>query len=616
MLVFYIIKINIILTTVSSDLMNKKINTKEKIFEVAIDLFSKKGYDGVSIREIAKNVGIKESSIYNHYSSKKSILDSILNYFISEMTNAEFSEKDINLIMNTGLSNFYKEGSIFYKSKIKNPKMMKIMRIIIIESYHNEKIKNFMKKELINAPIEGWTNIFELMKSKKIIKKDTNSKDLAKSYYGYGLFLLIEHFIFNYGENDNKFIENFFKIMEEHINLIFDAVVINNQESNIKTLTYNLKNFDYYNDIESFTDYILEESEKFINEYKEDILKYIKDNKNSLRDDKFIEDELTFELLMIGILWIIYAQKALKSNIEYHDLMKQLFKVRSNLNPDQKELKDEIDEIRGYLGTIVYLDYINRDKNSDLSLENLDKLISWLETTGEFHYELKAIYPIRNYLSTKNKEDINNILQSLIEFGKFFIKESKKELGKYTSHVNEYINNNIDLNINSEDMVFCNRKESEYHLNMFGAEVMNRLFKKEFDKRERKAVLLPSCMKSNQNICKSKDEKLGEVCNFCNNNCAIAKVSKKGLKEGFETYIIPHESSAFANATKKDKEELGIIGVSCVLNLISGGWKAESLKIPPQCVLLDYVGCSNHWDEKGFPTNISLKELDKKLQLN
>ena len=50
-------------------------NNKEKIFHVSIDLFSKYGYDGVSIRKIASEVGIKESSIYNHYKSKESILD-------------------------------------------------------------------------------------------------------------------------------------------------------------------------------------------------------------------------------------------------------------------------------------------------------------------------------------------------------------------------------------------------------------------------------------------------------------------------------------------------------------------------------------------------------------
>ena len=37
--------------------------TKEKIFDVSIDLFSQKGFDAVSVREIAREVGIRESSI-------------------------------------------------------------------------------------------------------------------------------------------------------------------------------------------------------------------------------------------------------------------------------------------------------------------------------------------------------------------------------------------------------------------------------------------------------------------------------------------------------------------------------------------------------------------------
>ena len=36
-------------------------NTKEKIFDVSLDLFSKKGYDSVSLREIAEEVGIKKA---------------------------------------------------------------------------------------------------------------------------------------------------------------------------------------------------------------------------------------------------------------------------------------------------------------------------------------------------------------------------------------------------------------------------------------------------------------------------------------------------------------------------------------------------------------------------
>ena len=50
-------------------------STKDKIFDAALDLFAERGYDGVSIRDIAAAVGIKESSIYKHYASKAEILE-------------------------------------------------------------------------------------------------------------------------------------------------------------------------------------------------------------------------------------------------------------------------------------------------------------------------------------------------------------------------------------------------------------------------------------------------------------------------------------------------------------------------------------------------------------
>ena len=42
-----------------------KTQTKDKIFDTALDLFSKKGYDSVSVRTIASEVGINAVS-YTH----------------------------------------------------------------------------------------------------------------------------------------------------------------------------------------------------------------------------------------------------------------------------------------------------------------------------------------------------------------------------------------------------------------------------------------------------------------------------------------------------------------------------------------------------------------------
>lgn len=199
-------------------------SNKEKIFDKSIDLFSEFGYDRVTIRQIAKEVGIKESSIYNHYKSKESILDEILDYYIFEMTKEEIPISKAAENLDISFEYFYKCGLETYKSKLSEERMMKITRIILIESYHNEKIKEFVKTSIIHYAIEGWTELFELMKEKGLIIKDCNSAQLAESFYYYGLFLLIEHFIINYPEDDSEFLESLGPKSENHMKLLFDSV--------------------------------------------------------------------------------------------------------------------------------------------------------------------------------------------------------------------------------------------------------------------------------------------------------------------------------------------------------------------------------------------------------
>jgi len=49
-------------------------STREKILDVALDLFTDQGFDGTSMREIAERLGITKPSIYYHFTSKEEIL--------------------------------------------------------------------------------------------------------------------------------------------------------------------------------------------------------------------------------------------------------------------------------------------------------------------------------------------------------------------------------------------------------------------------------------------------------------------------------------------------------------------------------------------------------------
>ena len=203
-----------------------KVNNKEKIFHVSIDLFSKYGFDGVSVRQIAGEVGIKESSIYNHYPNKQAILNSILDYYIAEMTSEEIPLNQASLNLDMGFDFFYRAGCDAFLSKLKEDRMMKITRLLFIESYHNDEVREFLKKSIIEAPIEGWVVLFNLMKSKNMIREDCDVRQLSQSFFYYGMFLLYEHFFINYPEDDMRFLEEFMIKTGKHARIIFDSVKI------------------------------------------------------------------------------------------------------------------------------------------------------------------------------------------------------------------------------------------------------------------------------------------------------------------------------------------------------------------------------------------------------
>jgi AcrR family transcriptional regulator len=49
-------------------------STRERILDVALDLFTDQGFDGTSMREIAARLHISKPAIYHHFASKEEIL--------------------------------------------------------------------------------------------------------------------------------------------------------------------------------------------------------------------------------------------------------------------------------------------------------------------------------------------------------------------------------------------------------------------------------------------------------------------------------------------------------------------------------------------------------------
>ncbi len=380
----------------------------------------------------------------------------------------------------------------------------------------------------------------------------------------------------------------------------------------MKTITYSLKenqkdSDNYYKEIKSFTDEILNEFEGFEAHVILDFISYAKEmDMGEIRS----YHEYIFELLMLGVFWRVYGVRAAHLDKNPQKILENLVKERNQNEP----AKETIDIIRGMIMKPFLLSE-NKD-TPDLTVINFEKLLAYLKAAGDFNQELRRLEVWKGFLETKTPEIASEYLANAFLFADWFEYKSKVVLGQYTANVNEFLAEKYHEHLFQEDLIFCGRKEVEYHLNMVGAEIMNRAFRKKFEKRPRKALILPGCMKfSAEEKCRAQDTNLGLKCTGCSKSCNVNELTKMGDEYGFEVYIVPHESSAFSKSTNKDRDELGIIGVACVSNLISGGWKAVSLGIPAQCVLLDYSSCKNHWDEEGFPTSINLDQLMKLLDM-
>ncbi len=193
-------------------------STKEKIFDAAIDLFAEKGYDRVSIRDISRTVGITEGAVYKHYSSKEAILDSIFSYVESRIY-PKAPEASIDVLVDS--VPFREILESIPKFMMADPHLASITRIMVIEMYHNEKMRDYVQRELFKRPVDETEVLFKkLMDKGKIRPCDPGA--VATLFISYLVYWYFEVFIFSYGESIDSERNN--KIIHAHIGSLADLL--------------------------------------------------------------------------------------------------------------------------------------------------------------------------------------------------------------------------------------------------------------------------------------------------------------------------------------------------------------------------------------------------------
>jgi AcrR family transcriptional regulator len=153
--------------------------TREKIFEAAIDLFARQGFDRTSIRQIAGALGLTESALYRHYSGKEAILSSIFEYAETAIFTPLPIEDD---------RGEYAGQSIFRGLLLPLPEMIgampvisRIMRIMYAELNHNEKIRGLFVKTYVQKAEDYIEALFAKQMDKGAIRR-CDARALARVF--------------------------------------------------------------------------------------------------------------------------------------------------------------------------------------------------------------------------------------------------------------------------------------------------------------------------------------------------------------------------------------------------------------------------------------------------
>ena len=158
--------------------MEKELTTKEKIIFESLKLFSRKGYDGVSMREIASAVGIKGASIYNHFSGKEEIFKAILDEMgkryeasaVSMNIPVEQEDKELEFYSYIDEESLLLVVEKMFEFFCLDDFASLFLRLLTCEQYKSDTVANMLKQFYFEAPVQYQKKIFENMQKNGSMK--------------------------------------------------------------------------------------------------------------------------------------------------------------------------------------------------------------------------------------------------------------------------------------------------------------------------------------------------------------------------------------------------------------------------------------------------------------
>jgi len=146
-------------------------DTKERILEAALGMFSQNGYAGTNIRELSASLGLVKSGVYKHYESKEAIWNALLD----EMTayyGEHFGSPEHLPPVPDSLEDLVTMTMQMVNFTVHDEKVIMTRKVLTLEQFRDVRARELATKHFLTGLTDIFTRIFTGMMDKGLLRKD------------------------------------------------------------------------------------------------------------------------------------------------------------------------------------------------------------------------------------------------------------------------------------------------------------------------------------------------------------------------------------------------------------------------------------------------------------
>ena len=146
-------------------------DTKERILEAALEMFSQNGYAGTNIRELSASLGLVKSGVYKHYESKEAIWNALLDEMIAYYAEHFGSPEHLQPVPNS-LDELIQMTMQMVNFTVHDERIIKTRKVLTLEQFRDERARGLATTHFLTGLTEMFTHIFAGMMDKGLLRRD------------------------------------------------------------------------------------------------------------------------------------------------------------------------------------------------------------------------------------------------------------------------------------------------------------------------------------------------------------------------------------------------------------------------------------------------------------